>query len=161
MVTDGTKDTQDKTQDASSAAGSDVAKPSSETTISPDIEKEVQKRVSDILAKRGDKAKTLEERLTILETENKSLKDSHLSATASKYGLTVEQVKQVGVDNPERLEQLAALFGKKNDASTEASPKGVLPKAPDSGKTSGGSDNFASLSPKERVSAADKKLRTK
>ena len=157
-MTDETKTNQDKTQDASSVVSSDASKPSSETT--PDIEKEVQKRVSDILAKRGDKAKTLEERLTILETENKSLKDSHLSATASKYGLTVEQVRQVGVDNPERLEQLATLFGKTPATSTKAS-KGITPKAPDSGKTSGGSDNFASLSPKERTSAADKKLRTK
>jgi NCAIR mutase (PurE)-related protein len=132
---DDAKVTQDVKKDEavpSSEKSSEVKEQSSQekSKVSEvDIEKEVQKRVSDVLAKKGDKAKTLEERMQTLEAENQSLKDARLKDMASKLGIDVEQVKKVGITEPEKVEALAKLFGK-----TERQPDAK----PDSGKTLGG-----------------------
>ncbi len=161
MTTDGAETIGDEKQDASSASSSAESGQSSQ--LDPEVEKEVQKRVSNILAKRGDKAKTLEERVNVLETENKTLKEQRLAETAGKYGLTVEQIQQIGVDNPAKLESLANLFGvKPKTAETSTTTAGTTTSPPtkpvphaDSGKTVGGSgsltaEQVSKMSPQEQ-----------
>jgi len=111
-TTDSAEKTQDETTaDVSSETSSEQQ--SSEATLKfseEDFEKEVQKRVSDIQAKRGD------ERIS-LEAENKTLKESILTATATEFGMTLEQVKAVGISDPAKVKAFAeaVLSGKKQE----------------------------------------------
>ena len=97
-----------------------------------ELETLANKRASDILAKKGDKAKSLEDRVLSLETENKTLKDARLSDVATKYGIPVEKMKEIGIDDPNRIETLAQLFGgKKSDEQSK------ITSTPDPGDISG------------------------
>lgn len=128
---DDVKENQDSETDVSSDKSSDDAKQSSQPKFTQeDLEREVLKRVSDIQAKRGDKVKPLEERVQTLESENKTLKEAKLKDTATRFGLTVEQVKEAGIDDPSRVEALAKLFGKTTALKDDP--------IPDSNETLGG-----------------------
>ena len=153
---DGAEDTQDNKVDESSQESSE--KQSSKETLKfseEDMEKEVKKRVSDVLAKRGDKVLPLEERVKNLETENLVLKEARLKDVAKAYGLTLEQVKEIGLDDPNKVEKLAQLFGKAQE-QTKPSDKVEKPTIkPDSGKTIGGTGELtpemvSKMSPEER-----------
>ena len=112
--------------------------------FSKEEEAEVQKRVSDILAEKGDKVKPLEGRVkdlegktAVLETENKTLKEERLSDMAAKFGLTLENVKEAGLDDPAKIETLANLFGNKGDETSKSLPK---TQKVDPGTTDGGGE---------------------
>ena len=122
--------------DESSEKTPAVEKPSSQKPhqFSKEEEAEVQKRVSDILAEKGDKAKDLEGRVGVLESENKTLKEERLSSTAERFGLTLEQVKEAGIDDPAKVEALAKLFGKTGDEVPKPSTQKVDPGTTDGGE---------------------------
>ena len=127
----------DEKQEITSVAGSDTKEQSSKEPKLPETIAEfndaIKKAVSDYASKRGDRTKTLEERVNALETEKKTLVEAQLASTASKYGLTVEQVRSLGIDDPSKIEAVANLFGQtpKQDVVTER----VIPPV-DSGKSS-------------------------
>lgn len=94
-------------------------------------EAEVQKRVSDIRAERGDKATILEAKVEEQAKFIEVMKAAQLATAATKYGLTVEKLKEAGIDDPKKIEAYATLFGKTGDEHKD-DPK------PDSGETVGG-----------------------
>lgn len=98
-------------------------------------EEAVRKRVSDELAKRGDKAKTMEERLAAVESDNKRLRDAQLANAATKYGISVDKLREVGITDPDKVEAYARVFGKTGDTPKDDP-------IPDSGKTMGGGRTF-------------------
>ena len=111
---------------------SEKTEATSESTQKPkDKVKTEAQLLSDKKAEEGRTLKALEERLRLVETENQILKDNRLADAAEKYGLSMEQVKEIGIDNPERLEKTATTFGALRRASQTFTP--------DSGKTVGGS----------------------
>ena len=134
---DGEQEVKDGVEDVTSQPQSlktDKQSPK-EPQLTPELEKMVEKLAHDRytakLAKDGDKAKTLEERLNALESTNQKLREEKLADTATRYGLTLEQVKEAGIDDPQKVEALANLFGK---------ARSEVPKPPkvDSGQSSGG-----------------------
>ena len=148
-MADDANEVKDEKQDESSVKSSETKEQSSETiTLTKEqLEKEAQRRASDILARRGDKAKTLEDRVNALETENQALKKAQLESTAKKYGLTVEQVEALGIKESSNLEAVANLFSKKEEQAKEpeTKKKTVTPVTlikVDSGTTSGGSGDL-------------------
>jgi len=120
------------TDDKSSEVTPAVAKPSSQKPeFTKEQEAEVLKRVSDELAKRGDKAKDLETKLGDATKFIDTLQAERLEASAKKFGLTVEKLKEVGIEDPKKVEAYATLFGKTGDTLKDDP-------IPDSGKTEGG-----------------------
>lgn len=109
-----------------------VTNKQSSPEMEAEIERRAQLRASDILSKRGDKVRPLEDRVKELEVINESLKETQLKTTAEKFGLTVEQVKSLGISDPAKVEAIATTFGKtKRQAEPDFQP--------DSNKTAGGS----------------------
>ena len=146
MDTDVAEEKQKGTQDVSSEKTSVEEKQSSKEPpkFSEEQELEVQKRVSDRLAKRGDKAKTLEDTVKEQGATIKQLTDEKLASTATKYGFTLQQVIDAGMTTPEEVEAKAELFGK-TEGRTE---KPLI--NPDSGKTIGGGEKTEEQKLKER-----------
>ena len=154
MNKDVAEETQDKGQDKAGKQSSDSSEKQSSIELSKEQEAEVTKRVSDKLAAKGDETKTLEGRVKTLESENQKLNESALTRTADKYGLTLEEVKKMGIDDSDRLDEFAKLFGK------EKKP-GVLTEEPDGGEGSGGGTAFKDLSPNKKVARSLEKLKNK
>lgn len=123
------------------AKSADQKPKSDKPQMTPEIEKwverEVHNRYTAKLAKDGDKVKTVEERLSQLETENQALKDERLEAEAVQYGLTVEQLKEHGITDPKKVKALASLFGKPVSHVEEPAKQ---PIKVDSGQNVGGAD---------------------
>ncbi len=138
---------EDKAKDESSDASSPEVKQSSQPKLSADAEAEVKKRVSDILAKKGDEAKTLRAEVDDLKVKEKVREDVRLKEAAERHGLTVEDLTKAGYDNADKVEAGFNLFGGTREPVKEPSP------TPDSGKTMGGkgilkaSEVVASLDP--------------
>ena len=129
-------------------SGLDANKPSPKTELTKEQEKMVEDRVAAILAKKGDKAKELEERLRVVETVNKEFQDEKFATVAARYGLEVEKLNEMGITEPAKIEAYASLFGKTAET-------GKFIQKADSGKTSGGSgeltpEMIANMSPDER-----------
>jgi len=104
-VTETTETTEDKSSQASEQKEQSSTKPA---LTEEDVNKRAQQIASDILSKRGDKAKTLEDRVKELEERNKMLVDKQLEAAAQKYNMTIEDVRDIGIDNPEQLDKVGA-----------------------------------------------------
>jgi hypothetical protein len=164
-MADETNVVKDEKQEVTSESGSETKKDSSQEELQlpktlEEYRKAIQKNVSDYMAKRGDKAKTLEERVNTLESENKALKKSQLEATAKKYNLKVEQVESLGIDDPSKLEAMANLFTKTTETPTTepppAQPSKPVPNKVDSGKSSGGSDGKLTPEIVAKMSADEK-----
>ena len=117
---------------ASSDDTSTVAKPSSQKPeFTKEQEEAVRKRVSDVLSEKGDKVKPLEAKLEEQAKFIETLQVERLEAMATKFGLTVEKLKEAGIDDPKTVEAYATLFGKTGDEKKDDF-------IPDSGKTEGG-----------------------
>jgi len=133
------KENQDEKTDVTSPDSSlEKNKPSlQKPEFTKEQEKEVQDRVAAILAKKGDKAKTLEEQVEEQGKTIKSLQADKLKATAERFGLTVEQVSDAGIIEPSKVEALAKLFGKTQESAVK--PPLDDPK-PDSNVSIGGGE---------------------
>ncbi len=142
MTQDVAEEKQEGTQDVSSEKASVEEKQSSEEPpkFSEEQELEVQKRVSDRLAKRGDKAKTLEDTVKEQGATIKQLTDEKLASTATKYGFTLQQVIDAGMTTPEEVEAKAKLFGKTEGQAgeTKAGETTAKKEVVDSGRSAGG-----------------------
>ncbi len=71
----------------------DTDKQSPKQQLTKEQEKIVQDRVTAHLAKKGDKAKTLEEQVKSLTTEVQTLKDEKFAKIAANYDLSVDDLK--------------------------------------------------------------------
>ena len=90
---------------------------------------QADKMVEDALKREGGRInKTMEERLKTLEDENLSLRDERLATVGGEFGLTLEDIKEMGIDDPAKLKEMATKFGK------TATPPAKF----DSGRTVGG-----------------------
>ena len=130
-------DTPDKVTEQTDAEAT-ISHPTPEATkpapqTAPTFTKaQVDKMVEDALKREGGRInKSLEDRVKAIEAENQKYRDQALAATAAKYNLTVEQVKDAGIEDPEKVEKFASLFAK------QESPEQPSLKV-DSGKTTGG-----------------------
>lgn len=122
-------------EESSEKSSEETKQRSQKVEITPELEKEIKRRVSDILAQKGDKAKTLEERVAAVEADNQKLRDKVLSDAAAKHGLALDKVKAAGIDTPEKIESLASLFGRSAEQPKIVS---LETHKPDGGETSGG-----------------------
>ncbi len=125
--------TQDKAKDESSEASSGEKKQSSQPKLSAEAEVEIQKRVSDKLAKKGDEAKVLREQLDVLLAKDKVRESERLEEVAKRHGYTVEQLTKAGYDTADEVEAAVTFFKKDTETTKEPAP------IPDSGKIMGGS----------------------
>ena len=132
------KETTGAKEDVKSSPDTTVAdKPSSQKPeFTKEQEAEVQKRVSDLRAERGEKVPKLEERIKTLEEDNATLRDKNLKVIADRYELDVEELKKLGIDNSESVAKFAQLFGKKEKDELKDDEK------PDSGATLGGGTDW-------------------
>ena len=133
---DEVKEAQDEPTDESSKVSSEETKPSSQKpeklSQEEEVEKEVQKRVSDRLAKRGDEAVILRKEVDALKTKDQEREAERFAAVAAEFNLTVEQLKDAGITEADKVKAYATLFGKTAGEVEKPSVK------PDSGKTIGG-----------------------
>jgi len=100
--------------------------------FSKEQEKEVQDRVSAILAKKGDEAVILRSEVDTLKAAEKTRQDALLENAATQVGKTVDELAKAGYDTADKVIAAANLFGSGEKPIT-ATP------IPDSGKTLGGS----------------------
>lgn len=131
------KETQDAPKDVSSEVSSEEPKTSSQKpeklSQEAEIEKEVQKRVSDRLSKKGDEAVVLRKEVDALKVKDEAREAERFAVVAAEYNLTVEQLKDAGITEADKVKAYAALFGKKpGDVEVPSAKK------PDSGTTIGG-----------------------
>ena len=136
-VADETSDVDDSQVDES---GSQEVKPKIEKqspkTLTPELKKMVEKlaqdRYTEKLAKDGDVAKILEDKVEKQSEFIQTLQDERLAETAEKYGLSLDDVKEAGITDPNKIKALAKIFGKSEGEV-------VKPPRVDSGANSGGS----------------------
>ena len=88
-------------------------KPSPKAEPETYTQAQADKLVEDALKREGGRInKTMEERVNFLETENLTLKDGRLTDAGKEFGLTLEDIKGMGIDNPTKVAEIAAKFGK-------------------------------------------------
>lgn len=124
-MTDKVTETKDevKTEETPSEPTPKETKPSPKTEPETYTKESQAKAVEDALKREGGRInKTMEERVKFLETDNTNLRDVNLANAGKEFGLTLEDVRGMGIKDPSKVAEIAAKFGKTATPSLKLDP---------------------------------------